>query len=199
MRNLYYLSIILLVLILVTGNVSGKSPRIGIRGGIGTDAELGLAYGIGVNFLVELPSHPLELGLVLFGGSFEETTDEGINVYEETTDLLVFGAIANYLLGYKPDESGFFGVAGIGLAAISVEWEETSTTDESLGTPLPGGGSSQSADGTAGGFVFNLGFGGNLSNGLDFRLELPVIVTFSSPGESSSVLPALMLTAGYRF
>jgi len=137
--------------------------------------------------------------VLFFGGSFEEKTDEGIHTYEEKTDLIVFGLVANYLIGYTARQPGLFFVTGIGLASINVEWEERSATDESLGTPLPGGGSMQSEDGTAGGTVFNLGIGGSFSSGLDIRAELPIIVIFAPPGEASSVVPTLIATLGYRF
>jgi len=192
--------IIIIIMLLVTGNAVGQdSPKIGIRAGVGTDISFGLAYGAGVNYLIQFQQNSLELGVVFFGGSFEESTDEGIHTYTENTDLIAFGVEANYLFGYTPGESGIFFVAGTGLASINVEWEEKSDTDESLGTPLPGGGSMQSEDGTAGGLIFNLGFGGSFSNGFDIRAEIPVILTFAAPGESSSVIPLLTVTLGYRF
>lgn len=77
--------------------------------------------------------------------------------------------------------------------------DEKSDTDESPDTPLPEGGSMQSADGTAGGLIFNLGVGGSFSSGLDIRAELPVILTFAAPGKASSVIPLLTVTLGYRF
>jgi len=43
------------------------------------------------------------------------------------------------------------------------------------------------------------GFGKSFSSGFDFRVELPVIVTFSAPGGASSVVPTLIATLGYRF
>ena len=107
--------------------------------------------------------------------------------------------MANYLIGYTPGKSGLFFITGIGLASISVEWEERSDTDVSLGPLLPGGGSMQSEDGTAGGTVLNLGIGRSFSNGWDIRAELPVIVTFAPPGESSAVIPTMIATLGYRF
>ena len=174
-------------------------PRIGVRAGIGTDINLGLAYGIGANYLLPYQENSLELGVLIFGGSFDETCEEGGNTYEETTDLFVFAAMANLLIKHKPGKLGTFYIAGIGLGSVSVEWEERSEDDVSLGTPLPGGGSMQSADGSAGGTIFNLGVGQAFKGGFDVRAEFPIIVTFSAPGESSSVIPTLILTAGYRF
>jgi hypothetical protein len=185
---------------IISGAVSGQdSPSIGIRAGVGTDINLGLAYGVGVNYLIDLQQNSLELGVVFYGGSFEESTDEGIHTYDETTDVIVFGAEANYLFGYSPGESGIFFLAGTGLAYINAEWEEKSDTDESLGTPLPGGGSMQSAEGSTGGWLFNLGVGGSFKGGLDIRAEIPMVVTFDAPGGSSSVIPLFTITLGYRF
>jgi len=176
-------SAVIILMLLIAGAVSGQTlPKIGIRGGVGTDINLGLAYGFGGNFLINFPNNSLELGVVLFGGSFDETSEEGIHTYEETTDLFVFGVLANYLIGYTPRQSGLFFGTGIGLASISMEWEERSDTDTSLGTPLPGGGSLQAEDGAGGGMVFNLGIGGSFSSGLDLRAELPIIVTFAPAG-----------------
>ncbi|MBU0982401.1 MAG: hypothetical protein KKA42_00910 [candidate division Zixibacteria bacterium] len=188
------------ILVLGTTPVFAQtSPKIGVRAGVGTDVNLGLAYGVGGNYLITRPNNSVELGIVLFGGSFEESTDESIHTYDETTDVFVFGIMANYLIGYQPDQSGTFFVAGFGFASMSVEWEERSATDGSLGTPLPGGGSMQSADGSSAGTLFNLGVGQSFTGGFDLRLEVPVIVSFSAPGESSSVIPTVIATAGYRF
>ena len=130
---------------------------------------------------------------------FEESTDEGMHTYDETTDIAVFGVLANYLIGYKPKTSGSFFIAGIGLASVGIEWEERSATDVSLGPLLPGGGSMQSVDGSGGGTVFNLGYGRTFPSGLDLRFELPVIVSFAVPGEASAVIPTFIVTAGLRF
>jgi len=181
-----------------TYHYSSGSGSIGIRAGVGTDINLGLAYGGGINYLLYLNNNAVELGIVVFGGHSEETTVE-INTYNEKTDVLVFGVLSNYLLGYKIKKTGFFGVIGLGFAAISVEWEESSPNDVSLGTPLPGGGSKQSADATAAGFVINLGFGMAFKGGFDLRAEAPVIFIFDAPGQSSSIIPTFMITAGYRF
>jgi hypothetical protein len=183
---------------LVTAQVQ-TDHRVGIRAGIGTDISLGIAYGAGANYLVDLSRNKLELGIVLFGGSFDESSDEGIHTYDETTDIVVFGILANYLIGYAPDQSSSYFIAGFGLASVSIEWEERSSTDNSLGTPLDGGGSLQSVDASTGGTVFNLGFGKSFGNGFDVRAEAPVIVSFAAPGNASSVIPTFMVTAGLRF
>jgi hypothetical protein len=199
MKSTTYLLLLAILLIGVSATIGQTGPRVGLRAGVGTDIDLGLAYGAGGNYLLTFPKNSLELGILLFGGSFEETSDEGIHTYEETTDIFVFGAVANYLIGYQPDMTGTFFVVGTGLASVSVDWEERSDTDVSLGTPLPGGGSMQSADGSSAGSVFNLGIGQAFAGGFDIRFEVPVILTFSAPGEASSVVPTFIFTAGYRF
>jgi len=167
----------------------------GIRAGLGTDINLGLGYGIGANYL--LPESNVELTVVLFGNSSEETTED-FHTYEETTDLFVFGVMANYLFGYKFNQRGGYGIIGFGFSAISIDWEETSPTDGSLGPPLPNGGSKQSESGTGGGAVVNMGGGYSFGN-FNLRAEFPVIIPFSPPGEASGVIPTFIVTAGYNF
>jgi len=199
MQKLIHLFLTILLIIFITYTVKAqKKPKIGIRAGIGTDINLGLVYGFGANYLITNRNNSLELGVVFFGGSFDEATD-GIHRYEETTDIIVFGALANYLISYKPKKSGIFFISGVGLALINVEWEERSDGDSSLGTPLPGGGSKQSDDGSSAGAVLNLGIGLGFKNGLDLRAETPLILLFDSPGEATSVAPTFMVTLGYRF
>ena len=202
MRRLLVITLLCMAaigLLCTSASSAGQSPRIGIRGGVGTDVNLGLAYGAGVNFLLDARGNAIELGILLFGGSFEETSDIGIYTYEETTDLFVFGLMANYLINYAPRESSLFFVVGMGLGAISVAWEEKSAKDTSLGTPLPGGGSMQSVDGSTAGTIFNLGVGGSFKNGVDVRAEVPVILAFGAPGDASAVIPTAIATIGYRF
>lgn len=183
---------------IVTNPSSSKSGSFGIRAGVGTDINLGLAYGGGINYLINPNTNAIELGFVFFGGNSEETTEE-FNTYIEKTDVMVFGVLANYLYGYKLSKSGLFGVIGFGFAAISVEWEESSPNDISLGTPLPGGGSKQSTDATGAGSVFSLGFGIAFDGGFDIRVEAPIIFIFDAPGNASSVVPTFLATLGYHF
>lgn len=193
------LSILLLCLPALVSAQTASAPRVGLRAGVGTDITGGIAYGAGANYLMDLSKNNVELGIVFFAGSFEESSDEAMHTYDETTDIVVFGALANYLIGYAPNQANTYFIAGFGLASVSIEWEERSSTDNSLGTPLDGGGSKQSVDASTGGTVFNLGFGKSFGNGFDIRAEAPVIVSFSAPGEASSVIPTFMVTAGIRF
>jgi len=184
---------------MITGVLSAQSSGSwGIRGGIGTDISGGLAFGGSINYLFPSNQNHWEIGPVLFISSTEETTED-FNTYTEKTDLTVFGVMANYLFNYKPDGAGTFFLVGLGFAGISVEWEESSPDDESLGTPLPGGGSKQSEDGTAGGSVLNIGAGYKFAGNVDIRAELPIILIFGAPGEASSVAPTLTATIGIRF
>lgn len=179
--------------------ISSELPRIGVRGGLGTDINLGLAFGGGANYMLDIGENPLELGVLIFYSHATETSNNGYNDYHETTNIMVFGMMANYLIGYKVGVPGSFFVLGFGLGAMNVYWEEWSPTDVSLGELLPEGGSRQDAEGTAGGSVFNLGAGIAFSNGADIRFEIPVILVFGEYGEASSVVPTFTLTAGMRF
>ena len=129
MRRTGYLAVTAIIAFgfLFSATVNAQTdPKIGVRAGLGTDVNLGIAYGADVNYLLTFPQNSLELGVVMFGGSFEESTDEGIHTYDETTDIFVFGLLANYMINYTPDQQGTFFIAGVGLANINVEWEERS-------------------------------------------------------------------------
>jgi hypothetical protein len=189
---------ICLVLLIVSMVMSQSTGTFGIRGGIGTDINGGIAYGGSINYQFPVGNNYLEVGPVFYAGHFEETTED-YNTYVETTDLTVFGVLANYLVNYQPTNQGMFFVVGFGFAAVSVDWEEKSDTDISLGTPLPGGGSKQSADGTAGGTVFNVGAGYKFTGNVDIRAEIPVIIIAGAPGEAGAVAPTLIVTLGIRF
>ena len=189
------------IALLVVGALATQASEsgVGLRGGAGTDISGGIAYGGGINYLFSQDGEGAwELGLVGYAGSFEETTIE-TNTYVETTDVFAFGVLLNRMVKYLPGRRGAFVVFGIGAGAVSVNWEERSKGDTSLGTQLPGGGSMQSADGTAGGLIVNLGVGYVFSGPLDLRLEAPVIFNSDPPGNSSSVIPTITLTAGVRF
>ena len=200
------IALALVTIMVVQVNAQSELPKIGLRGGAGTDINGGVAYGLGGNYLLTYPNGGLELGILYFGGSFEESSEDGFNpstgnphTYDETTDISVIGFMANYLIGYDQNTPSTFFIVGAGLASISIEWEQSSTTDISLGTPLPGGGTMQAEDASGGGTVFNLGVGKSFAGNFDLRLEFPTIVTFSAPGTSSSVIPTFIVTAGIRF
>jgi hypothetical protein len=192
MKKLYLLPCFLFIISTTYGQTD-QTGTFGIRAGIGTDITFGIAYGAGFNYRLQ---ENMELGLILFGGKFTETSDNGFNIYEETTDIFAVGAQANWLFNHEPDETKIFFIAGTGLAFISYEWQESSETDSSLGTPLPGGGSMQSEDGGTGGVIFDVGLGFTFSSPFDLRFEVPIMIPFA---EVVGVIPLFMLTAGYRF
>ena len=189
------IAIIGLLLLYVTGfGQTDQTGTFGIRGGIGTDISGGLAYGLGFNYRLQ---SSMEMGLVVFGGKSTETSDNGFNLYEETTKIFVLGAQANWLFSHRPDEAKLFFIAGTGLAFMNVDWEERSDTDTSLGTPLPNGGSMQSESGSGGGAIFDIGLGHTFKSPFDLRFEVPIIVPFGY--ENVGVIPTFIFTAGYRF
>ncbi len=201
-RSFLFVFLVFVVFVSPLTSFSSELPKIGVRGGLGTDINLGLAFGGGVNYMLEnVGDSPLELGVLLFYSHWSETSYEGIydNEYNESSDIIVFGMMANYLFGYKLDTPGMFLLAGFGLGMMSVDWEEWSPDDESLGELLPEGGSRQDASGTGAGSVFNLGGGMSFSNGADVRFEVPVILVFGEYGEASTVVPTLTITVGKRF
>jgi len=179
---------------------AAKTPvTIGLRGGLGTDISGGLAIGANGNYQVDLGGTITELGVSLYFANNSSDSTSGVHKYTEKTSVFVFGGLANFLLNYAPNTGGLFFVAGVGLAAVNVSWTEESATDTSLGTPLPGGGSSQSTDAFAGGSVLNLGIGYLFENGFDLRFEVPTIVVFGAPGKAAGVIPTFTLTGGIRF
>jgi hypothetical protein len=171
---------------------------IGVRGGIGTDISGGLVFGGSLNYMTPADSNPFEMGLVVFTGRFTETSED-VHVYEEQTDILVFGLFGNYLINYRMRSSGIFFLVGTGMGYIEVGWEERSNTDETLGTPLPEGGSKQIEEGSVFGFIADFGLGYKFTNKVDIRLEVPVFFITNTPGNTSSIVPTSILTLGIRF
>jgi hypothetical protein len=201
MKNLLFFGLTVVCILLAVGAAAQtqKIGGVGIRAGAGTDINLGLAYGAEVNYAKYLGRDAFEIGLDFFQGHSEEVDDSGIHSYTDKTDVTVFAALVDYLFLYSLDQPGPYFVIGFGFGAVSVEWEESSPTDVSLGTLLPGGGSKQSADGSAGGSIINFGIGHRFTEQLDIRAQLPTFFIFSTPGEASSIVPTLTLTVGYRF
>lgn len=199
-RKCLFVCFVFIVFVYPLALFSSEVPKIGVRGGLGTDIKLGLAVGGGVNYMLEnVGNSPLEVGVVIYYSHSTETSNNGFNDYHETTDITVFGMMANYLLGYEFGKPGRFAMAGFGIGIVNLYWEEWSPTDESLGELLPGGGSRHDREGSGAGSVFNLGGGMAFSNGVDIRFEVPVIVAFDPPEDASGVAFALTLTAGMRF
>lgn len=177
-------------------NAEGLTDGLGFRGGAGADITFsGVAAGAGVN---KLFLDQFEAGLVFYYGSFQTSSSNSVNTYVEKTQVIALAAQLNYLYGYNRDKGGFYLVAGVGLAYLGINWEESSPTDTSLGTLLPGGGSKQTFDGSVGGTILTLGAGYAIGGGLDVRLEVPLVISFSQAGGASTLIPLFTLTAGYR-
>jgi hypothetical protein len=182
--------------IALSASAEGPMDNLGVRGGVGADITLsGVAFGAGVN---KLFMDQFEVGLVFYYGSFEENSSSGIYTYKDTTQVIALAAQVNYLYGYHRDRGGFYLVGGVGLAYLGINWEESSPNDTSLGTLLPGGGSKQAFDGSVGGTILTLGAGYTIAGGLDVRLEVPLVISFSAAGGASTLIPLFTLTAGYR-
>ena len=64
MRSLITLALVAVIVLSATSIHAQKKPVIGLRAGIGTDADLGIAYGVGANYLLTLPNNAVELGLI---------------------------------------------------------------------------------------------------------------------------------------
>ncbi len=182
-----------------TANAQEKTGGVGIRFGIGTDIQGGIAYGGQLNYTLFQNLNAIELGLVVFGGKFEEESNNGYNDYFEETNILVIGAIVNYLFRYDMSVGGPYIAVGAGVGAVSVEWEESSPTDESLGPPLPGGGSMQSEEGTVAGMIINLGLGYRFTELFDLRLQVPTIIVSAGDERDGAVIPTITVTAGLSF
>lgn len=187
---------LLFVVFLIAGPARAQEGP-GLRVGVGADISGGLAYGLGLNYQRSLGADSAELGFMIYGGSYEEESNNGFNDYLEETTLRVFAVTANYLMGYS-EGSPVFLVAGVGAGAFSVEWTESSETDTSLGTPF-GSGSQQSEEGTAGGTLINVGVGRRVGERAELRLEAPVFFLFDAAGEASSVVPTLTVSGALRF
>ena len=171
---------------------------IGIRAGVGTDITGGVVFGAELNYTRGLGLNAVELGVAFFGGSFEEDSEEGNFTYFEETDIVVVAALVNYLFSYSLDKPGPYFVAGAGVGAISVDWEEFSPNDSSIGPPVSGG-FLDSDDGTAGGLILNFGIGHRFSPQFDLRAQVPTFFILGAPGDATTVAPAVTVTAGLRF
>ena len=168
-----------------------------VRANLGTDISAGLGYGVGLRFLERTGSGTaFEFGPDLYMSKSTYTTEE-THTYEETTELTVFAVRVNQLSGYRPGSDSRYFIYGAGAAAINVNWNEKSATDTSLGTPCCGGGSMQSEEGTAFTGIINVGVGKS-SNGMDLRLEFPMLIFFSPVGGAAAIAPTMTVSAGFN-
>jgi len=88
-----------------------ENSGFGIRGALGTNITGGIAYGAGANYFMGLQKGGMGADIMLFGGSFEETTD-----------IFVFGLFVNYFYNYTPGQAGSFLLLGLRLGSINVSW-----------------------------------------------------------------------------
>ena len=189
-----------LVLLTVATPASAQRPgRVGVRAGVGTDISGGIAGGGQIDYTLFQGENSFELGALVFGGKFEEDSNNGFNDYHEETSVVVFGAIANYLFRHSMEVPGPYFVAGAGVGAVSVSWREESPTDVSLGPPLPGGGSFQEEDGTVGGLVVNFGIGHRFTEQVDLRVQAPTLFIGAGDSRESTIVPTLTVTIGIGF
>lgn len=176
--------------------------------GVGADITGGVAYGGQLDYTIGQERNAIELGLTVFVGAITEDSDNGYDPsspyyheYHEETDVLVFAAIANYLIRYSRDSSelpGPYFVVGAGVGAFSVEWTETSATDTSLGTHWNNG-SMQSEDGTAAGAIVNIGIGTRINEKFDLRLQVPTFFISAGETRDGGIVPTMTITAGVKF
>lgn len=183
-----------------------KAGRAGVRFGVGTDIEGGLAWGGQIDYTLFQDPNAFELGFAVFGGNFKETSDNGFavgtpqyNQYDEETKIRVFGVIANYLFRHSMELSGPYFVGGVGVGAVSVEWREESATDTSLGPPLPGGGSFQEEEGSTAGVILNVGIGHRINEKFDLRAQVPTFFISGGEDRDGKVIPTFTITAGVGF
>jgi len=158
-----------------------------------------VAYGGQLDYTLFRGLNSLEVALAGFGGTFEEDSNNGFNDYHEETDLVVIGAMANYLFRHGLEASGPYFVLGAGVGAISVSWREESPTDTSLGSPLPGGGSFQEEDGTVGGLILNPGIGHRFSERFDVRAQVPTFFVAEGESRAAQTIPTFTITLGIGF
>ena len=187
MKHLAYLVAGLLLLIAPRASAA---DQLGLRGGVGTDPSLGLAYSAGASWLVAPGvQNPVEIGVDLFYAHSRSSSFENDNEYIEETWLTLLAVRADILFGYSPEQPGLYQVAGFGVAAGSVEWEETSEDDPTADSFF---------EGTASATVLDLGLGYVLGGGLDLRVSAPILFFLGETGGAAAVVPTLTATATLR-
>lgn len=197
-RLIRSVAIMVTILIAATSQSYAQSAQNkGLRFGLGTDVGGGLAYGAELNILQEKQDHAIEFGIILFGGKFEEDSEEGIHIYHEESKLLVLAVMSNYLMQYAPVKSAYF-VFGFGAGIFSGNYRESSLTDTSLGPALSGGGSFSDEDFTVAGTIINIGAGYRFTDKTDLRFQVPTFLILGGPDRAPSTIPTFTLTMGIR-
>jgi len=182
-------------------NVAKSKPAGGfcVRGGVGTDLQLGLGFGIGAAYIWNFPGRgaAFELGAdFYYHHSTDKYTDQRGSVTvtgEDKTTLIVFGVRANALFNYNPNKRNVYFIVGFGFVVASLQWEENENAPNWT-APYH-----DKADGTSVGNIVNLGVGVPLSTDLDVRLETPMLYFYSAAGKSASFAPTATIGLAYRF
>jgi len=175
-------------------NVAAKDySGFGLHGGLGTDVNLGLGFGLGLSYVIMGPVS-VEVGPDFFFHNYQEsgTTDTDW-LYEEGTSLQILALRVNSLYNYDPNQAGTYFVLGSGFVSATVEYDYRERFDASS-IWIDGG-----TSGDAGGIVFNFGLGWTFIGGFDLRLEVPVLIFFSQVGNASTIAPTITAVAGIRF
>ena len=204
MRPILIASVALLLIVPALSHAQSGRSGVGIRASIGTDIELGLGFGVGVNYMWA-PSYSgprFEFGGDFFYHHSKVTEDEVRGVFTEhdveETRLLLFTVRANGIFNYVPQRGSVFFIAGVGFVVASIEWEE----DETYTSSQPGVSQSPNhneVEGTSAGNVVNLGIGYVFKGGIELRLEAPMLFFYSVPGSAASFVPTDTFSIGYGF
>ena len=199
MTRAFRLALLPSCFVLTLSTAAHAQGRAGLRIGAGADISGGVAYGGQLDYTLFQGDNSFELGVVGFGGKFEEDSNNGFNDYHEETNILVIGAMANYLLRHSMEVNGPYFVAGVGVGGFTVEWREESPTDTSLGSPLSGGGSFQEEDGTVAGLILNFGIGHRFNEQVDLRAQVPTFFISGTDARDAQVVPTFTVTVGIGF
>lgn len=192
---------IMLISCLALAGLAQAAQRsgVGVHGIVGTDFA-GAAVGAGVSWAPSYANLPWGLNVSFLTTSHSKTEKDSTDPYEYTEDisLSVLGVRYEILPGLpKAGESSPFFILGGGLVYVpfSYKYRERSLSP-SYATSI-----SYSYSDSAVGYQFVLGGGFAAANGLEMRLELPLLsFSFYSAGASGSVfVPTLTGSVGYRF
>jgi hypothetical protein len=179
---------IVVVIICICFPVGAQSlSGFGVHGGIGTDISLGLGFGGGANYVLQADWLAYEFGIDIYYAHSDVSAPDGpMNyIYRDVTTTIFYAAAFNMLFNYLPKSAGFYFIVGTGAGAANVDWVGSSTDDPTY---------NDSWNRTLGGTLVNFGAGYTFGNGIELRLQAPILIIFDGP-----LAPLLNLSAGYRF
>lgn len=191
-------SILILILICFSAS-SAPAQTFAVRGGVGTDIQLGIGFGGGAAYVWNpgQNSPAFEFGAdVYYHNSTDSYTDQRGNVTvsgEDKTTLTVFAVRANTLFNYHPARKSVYFILGFGFVVASLQWEENENAPN-WNAPYH-----DEAEGTSAGNIINLGIGVPLASNFDVRLETPLLLFYSAAGKSSTFAPTATIGLTYRF